>query len=633
MSGPPRKAAPGVPTARVLCVAIAQYEYNATENTELGFPEGARLNVLQREGDWWRGEFQGQVGWFPKQFVKEVSGSSAASASNQVKVTVGEDFVGGTGQAPSPSAMQSAIHAQIKQMSDEVTNGIKVLYKQFIRPVEVTYKFGEFANSPPWEDADFDAPPMVVMLGQYSVGKTTFIRYLLERDFPGQRIGPEPTTDRFCAIMHSPQEKIIPGQAAAMDVTRPFRALQRFGSGFLNKFELVMCPSPILESIYFIDTPGVLSGEKQRIGRSYQFPQVIEWFAARSDRILLLFDAHKLDISDEFSDAIKMLKGHDDKIRVVLNKCDLVTNQQLMRVYGALMWSLGKVVNTPEVLRVYVGSFWDQPYADPGKSNTELFDREANDLLSDLRSLPRNSAIRKINELIKRCRQSKTHALLVSHLKSKMPGWFGKEKKQQKMLDNLVDEFREVQRKYSLPPGDFPNVQRFREQLQGGGYTLDKFPSLKAKMIEQMDHVLSVEIPTLMRRLPGIEALKSSADVVDAKDAANPFAASGSMNSAHAGKAWVISGPQKASYDNVFETLQRNGDKATGASCRQTMINSGLDQGQLGKVWTLSDIDQDGCLDRDEFALCMYLMESVAAGQEVPTSLPKNFIPPSKRNT
>ena len=161
-----------------------------------------------------------------------------------------------------------------------------------------------------------------------------------------------------------------------------------------------MCPSPILESIYFIDTPGVLSGEKQRIGRSYQFPNVIEWFAARSDRILLLFDAHKLDISDEFSDAIKMLKGHDDKIRVILNKCDLVTNQQLMRVYGALMWSLGKVVNTPEVLRVYVGSFWDQPYAAAGRSNSELFDREANDLLSDLRSLPRNSAIRKINELI-----------------------------------------------------------------------------------------------------------------------------------------------------------------------------------------------------------------------------------------
>lgn len=26
-----------------------------------------------------------------------------------------------------------------------------------------------------------------------------------------------------------------------------------------------------------------------------------------------------------------------------------------MRVYGALMWSLGKVLNTPEVIRVYIG--------------------------------------------------------------------------------------------------------------------------------------------------------------------------------------------------------------------------------------------------------------------------------------
>lgn len=31
-----------------------------------------------------------------------------------------------------------------------------------------------------------------------------------------------------------------------------------------------------------------------------------------------------------------------------------------MKVYGALMWSLGKIFNTPEVVRVYVGSFWEK---------------------------------------------------------------------------------------------------------------------------------------------------------------------------------------------------------------------------------------------------------------------------------
>ena len=31
-------------------------------------------------------------------------------------------------------------------------------------------------------------------------GKTTFIKYLLGRDYPGTHIGPEPTTDRFVVV-------------------------------------------------------------------------------------------------------------------------------------------------------------------------------------------------------------------------------------------------------------------------------------------------------------------------------------------------------------------------------------------------------------------------------------------------
>ena len=141
---------------------------------------------------------------------------------------------------------------------------------------------------------------------------------MLERDFPSQRIGPEPTTDRFLAVMHGDEDRVIPGAAASIRKDKPFQGLDTFGVSLLSKFEVSECPAPVLEKVTFIDTPGVLSGEKQRLGRSYDFVQTCGWFAERSDLILLLFDAHKLDISDEFKRTIEALRGHDDKIRVVL---------------------------------------------------------------------------------------------------------------------------------------------------------------------------------------------------------------------------------------------------------------------------------------------------------------------------
>nr|NVI76651.1 putative achaete scute target 1 [Cucujiformia] len=172
-------------------------------------------------------------------------------------------------------------------------------------------------------------------------------------------IGPEPTTDRFIAVMHDEKEGMIPGNALVVDPKRQFRPLSKFGNAFLNRLQCSLVNSPVLQNISIIDTPGILSGEKQRVDRGYDFTGVLEWFAERVDRIILLFDAHKLDISDEFRRSIEALRGHDDKIRIVLNKADMIDHQQLMRVYGALMWSLGKVLQTPEVARVYIGTFWD----------------------------------------------------------------------------------------------------------------------------------------------------------------------------------------------------------------------------------------------------------------------------------
>lgn len=355
-----------------------------------------------------------------------------------------------------------------------IIDGLKRLYIQKLKPLEVTYRFNDFV-SPLLTNSDFDAKPMVMLLGQYSTGKTTFIKHLLKCSYPGAHIGPEPTTDRFVVVMSGPDERSIPGNTVAVQADMPFSGLTTFGTAFLSKFECSQMPHPLLEHITFVDSPGVLSGEKQRTQRAYDFTGVTSWFAAKCDLILLLFDPHKLDISDEFNRVISSLRGHDDKIRVVLNKADQVDTQQLMRVYGALMWSLGKVLNTPEVTRVYIGSFNDKPVNDAvsGPIGKELFEKEQEDLLSDLKDIPKAACDRRINEFVKRARAAKIHAYIISHLKKEMPAMMGKAKAQQKLIDNLAGEFGKVQREFHLPPGDFPNVEHFRESLSG--YNIDKF--------------------------------------------------------------------------------------------------------------------------------------------------------------
>jgi hypothetical protein len=102
-------------------------------------------------------------------------------------------------------------------------------------------------------------------------------------------------------------------------------------------------------------------------------------------------------------------------VRVVLNKADEIESQKLMRVYGALMWSLGSIVSSPEVPRVYIGSFWDQPFRNLGMRG--LMEAEEADLIQELAELPEDNVMNKINEIARRCRMVQVHVHLMSYMR------------------------------------------------------------------------------------------------------------------------------------------------------------------------------------------------------------------------
>lgn len=83
----------------------------------------------------------------------------------------------------------------------DVLSGLRSVYFPHLKQLEEDYIFSDFHHRA-LKPIDFSASPMVLLIGQYSVGKTTFIKHMIKRKIPGEHIGPEPTTDKFMAVMH-----------------------------------------------------------------------------------------------------------------------------------------------------------------------------------------------------------------------------------------------------------------------------------------------------------------------------------------------------------------------------------------------------------------------------------------------
>ncbi|KAG8454935.1 hypothetical protein GDO86_001234, partial [Hymenochirus boettgeri] len=94
---------------------------------------------------------------------------------------------------------------------------------------------------------------------------------------------------------------------------------------------------------------------------------------------------------------------------------------------------------------------------------------------------------------------------------------------------------------------------------------------------------------------------------------------------------WSVRIEEKSKLDGIFDSLFPVNGLLSGDKVKPVLINSNLPLDVLGRVWELSDIDKDGHLDRDEFAVAMHLVYRALEKEPVPSVLPPSLIPPSKR--
>lgn len=93
-----------------------------------------------------------------------------------------------------------------------------------------------------------------------------------------------------------------------------------------------------------------------------------------------------------------------------------------------------------------------------------------------------------------------------------MPSVFGKDTKKKELIAGLGQIFASLQREHQISPGDFPNVKKMQEQLQFHDFS--KFPSMKLRLIENVDRMLAEDIAQLMTRIPREEEERRDASAV-----------------------------------------------------------------------------------------------------------------------
>nr|XP_055073239.1 sarcalumenin-like isoform X1 [Misgurnus anguillicaudatus] len=429
-----------------------------------------------------------------------------------------KESVKGKKTTPSASAtrdrshIEDALHLASAEPSKAFVDALKKLqhiYSTAIKPLENAYKYNELRQHEV-SDAEITSKPMVLFLGPWSVGKSSMINYLLDLQDKSQLYtGAEPTTSEYTVLMHGEKLRTIEGIVMAADSSRSFSPLEKFGQGFLEKLVGIEMPHKLLERVTFVDTPGIIENRKQQ-ERGYPYSEVCQWFIDRADLIFLVFDPTKLDVGLELEMLFRQMKGRESQIRIILNKADSLSTQDLMRVYGALFWSMAPLINVTEPPRVYASSFWPQDYA--ADTNRGLFMREEISLLEDLNQVIENRLENKIAFIRQHGIRVRIHALLVDrYLQTyhERLGWFSDPDEVFRDIVSDPDKFyifKSILAKTNVSKFDLPEPEAYQDFFgvnpPSGFKLLSSHCSWSGGcLLEKIEKAITEDLPALLSSL------------------------------------------------------------------------------------------------------------------------------------
>jgi len=297
---------------------------------------------------------------------------------------------------PPPAEIRSRDHiTQILGLAEKANNEIlkatettlkelKKVYETSIKPLEKMYNYRELSNRH-FGDPEIFNKPLIVFLGPWSGGKSTIMNYLLGTEYTKDafRSTAEPSPGfNFNLAMYGDTAEDVDGTQLSAEWA--FSSLQKFGQEFFKKLRGKKLPNKLLEKATLAEIPGVLeTGTIRKIDRRYPFNDACQWFIDHADLIVLVYDYAKLDIGPETEALLDQLKGREQQVRILLNKADEITAEELLKIQGNLVWNVSPLMASAEPPTLYAGSFWSQPYKNGAPKR--LLKSQEQSLLKDIK--------------------------------------------------------------------------------------------------------------------------------------------------------------------------------------------------------------------------------------------------------